>query len=61
VEQYRIEALTGPEWKEIARGTTIGHKKLDRIPLIEASRVRLTIERSRGIPLIRTLGLYQRP
>jgi alpha-L-fucosidase len=61
VEQYRIEALTGPAWKEIARGTTIGHKKLDRIPPTEASRVRLTIERSRGIPLIRTLGLYQRP
>src|SRR5947209_2297244 len=52
VEAYRIDALTGQGWKEVARGTTIGHKKLDRIPAVEASRVRLTIDRSRGTPLL---------
>jgi alpha-L-fucosidase len=61
VEEYCVEALTGQGWKEVFRGTTIGHKKLDRIPETEASRVRLTIERSRGVPLIRTLGLYKAP
>ena len=59
VEQYRVEALTAQGWQEVARGTTIGHKKLDRIPEVEASRVRLTIDRSRGIPLLRALGLFQ--
>ena len=59
VEQYRVEALTGQGWKEVTRGTTIGHKKLDRIPGVEASRVRVTIDRSRGTPLLRTLALYR--
>src|SRR5262249_25941877 len=59
VEEYRVEALTGPGWQEVAGGTTIGHKKLDRFTGVEASRLRLTILRSRGTPLIRTLALYQ--
>jgi alpha-L-fucosidase len=59
VEQYRVEALTGQGWKEVARGTTIGHKKLDRIPVTEASRLRLRIEQSRDVPLIRAVGLYR--
>jgi alpha-L-fucosidase len=59
VEEYRIEALIGPDWKEVARGTTIGHKKLDRLTEVTASRLRLTIPRSRGTPLLRTLALYR--
>ena len=59
VEQYRVEALTGQGWKEVARGTTIGHKKLDRIPETEASRVRLTIYKSRGALMIRAVGSYR--
>ena len=54
-----VEALTEQGWQEVARGTTIGHKKLDRLPPTQAARVRLTLDRSRGVPLLRTLGLYQ--
>jgi len=59
VEEYRIEALSDGSWIEIAKGTTIGHKKLDRFPTVTASRVRLTITRSQGAPLIRTFGLLR--
>jgi alpha-L-fucosidase len=58
VEAYRIEALTPQGWTEVARGTTIGHKKLDRTPQVVATRVRLTIDRSRGTPLLRSLGVH---
>jgi alpha-L-fucosidase len=59
VEAYRLEADAGQGWKEVARGTTIGHKKLDRLPPVEASRLRLTLDRSRGTPLLRALSIYR--
>jgi alpha-L-fucosidase len=31
-------------WRELARGTTIGHAKLDRFPPLMLNRIRLTIE-----------------
>jgi alpha-L-fucosidase len=61
VEEYRIEAWDGQAWKQIAEGTTIGHKKLDRLPDVTATRVRLTIVKSQVFPLIRTFGLYRAP
>jgi len=61
VEEYSIEAWDGQAWKPIAKGTTIGHKKLDCLPDITAGKVRLTIHQSQGPPLIRKFGLYRAP
>ena len=54
-----IEALKDGGWREIGKGTTIGHKKLDRIDPVTTDRVRLTILKSRARPLIQTFGLYR--
>ncbi len=56
VERYRVEVHSGGAWKEIARGTTIGHRKLDRIDPVMADRVRLTIERSLDVPRVSRLA-----
>jgi len=61
VEEYCIEAWDGQTWKQIAEGTTVGHKKLDRFPDVTASKVRLTIAKSQTPPLILAFGLYQAP
>jgi alpha-L-fucosidase len=61
VEAYRIEAWLGAAWQEIARGTTIGHKKLDRFPAVTTNRVRLTILAARDRPRIRRFGLFHAP
>jgi len=61
VEEYRIEAWDGQGWKQIAEGKTIGHKKLDRLSDVTATRVRLTIVKSQASPLIRIFGLYRAP
>ena len=58
VEAYALEAWDGQGWRAIARGTTIGYKKLDRFPDVTASRVRLTISKSRAFPAIREFGLF---
>ncbi len=61
VANYRIEVGTARGWESVAVGTTIGYKKLDRIPRTTARRVRLVIEDARGHPLIAELGLYLDP
>jgi alpha-L-fucosidase len=61
VEEYLLEAWDGNAWKAFAKGTTIGYKKLDRFGDVTASRVRLTVAKSRANPAIRELGLYRAP
>jgi len=61
VEDFRLEAQSGNRWKEFARGTTIGYKRLLRFPVVTASRVRLVIERARTNPTLSSFGLYKAP
>jgi alpha-L-fucosidase len=58
VQQYRVEASDGSAWHTISEGTTIGYRKLDRIPKTKATKVRLTILASRACPTIRGFGLH---
>ncbi|GAB4469011.1 MAG: hypothetical protein OHK0029_41550 [Armatimonadaceae bacterium] len=58
VERYRIEAETETGWQEVARGTTIGHKKLDRFPPVRARKFRVTLDSFRAAPQIRAFGLF---
>ncbi len=60
ISGYRVEAFGDGEWKEISRGTTVGHKKLDRmVAPVTASKVRLVIEKSRATPLVAEFGLHR--
>ena len=61
VEEYALEAWDGKGWRPFARGTTIGHKKLDRFPEVTARRVRIAIRRSRANPTLRAFGLFRAP
>lgn len=58
VREYAIEGLIAGQWKEICRGTAIGHKKIDQFAPIEVSKVRLRVVKSAGEPLIRRLAVY---
>jgi alpha-L-fucosidase len=59
VEQFKLEARVDGTWKEIARATTIGYKRLLRFPEVTTSEVRLTILDSRDCPTIREFGLFK--
>lgn len=58
VQEYKVEGLISGEWKTIASGTTIGHRKLDRFPKVSASKVRFSITKSRACPVIRSVGIH---
>ncbi len=62
VAAYRFEIWDGTAWRTAGSGTTIGHRKLDRLEeSVTAERVRLVIERALADPLIAEIGLYFDP
>jgi alpha-L-fucosidase len=58
VREYVLEGLADGEWRELARGTAIGHKKVDRLAPVTVTAVRLRCLESAGEPSIRTLAVY---
>jgi hypothetical protein len=62
VARYRIEAWQDGAWQTVSQGTTIGHKKLDRLPEpVTTSRLRLVVEDALAEPLIAEMGVYFDP
>jgi len=65
IEAFRLDACIGETCHEFARGTTIGYKRLLRFPDVRIAagqprgRVRLTIEQSRGTPVVSAIGVYK--
>jgi alpha-L-fucosidase len=61
VKSFTVEALVGGDWKEVARGTTIGYKRILRFPAVSATQVRFTVTDAKACPLISNLGLFNAP
>ena len=61
IGSFRLEVWDGKRWKRFTSGTTVGDRRLLRFPVTEAARLRLVIERSRGVPALLDLGLYYDP
>jgi alpha-L-fucosidase len=41
VERYVVTGMVGGEWRELSRGATIGHARIDRIDPVTVSRLRV--------------------
>lgn len=52
VASYAVDAMANGAWQTISNGTTIGHRKLDKVPETTTDRVRLRIVSSDGQPMI---------
>jgi len=61
IEEFFLDAWSGNGWKEIARSTTVGYKRLLRFPEVTSARVRLRITQSRDYPTLSNFGLYRAP
>jgi len=61
VKEFNVEAFVEGNWKEIAKGTTIGYKRILRFPAVEASKVRFNITASKSCPVISNIGIYSAP
>jgi alpha-L-fucosidase len=58
VREYSLEIKQAGAWRPLAQGSCIGHKRIHRLPLIEAEAIRLKVGKARALPLIRELAVY---
>ena len=58
VAGYTLQGSTGGEWRTLARGSTIGFRKLDRFAAADVRRVRLIIDRTVAAPRPVHLALH---
>lgn len=61
VKAFTVEALVDGTWKQVAKATTIGYKRILRFPAIKATQVRFTITDSKSCPVIADIGIYNAP
>jgi len=61
VKAFTVEAFVDGNWKEIAKATTIGYKRILRFPSVKATQVRFSITDSKCSPVISNIGIYDAP
>lgn len=61
IEGFAVDARVGGQWKEIAKATTIGPRRILQTETVEADAVRLRITASRACPTLSTLEVYCAP
>ncbi len=61
VKAFTVEALVDGNWKEVAKATTIGYKRILCFSTITATKLRLNITDSKSCPLISAIGIYHAP
>jgi alpha-L-fucosidase len=58
VTQFSIEANTDGKWKEVAKGSTIGHKKIVRFDKYTTGKLRLKINGALACPVISGVAAF---
>ncbi len=62
VEAFVVEVRSEKQWKEIAKGTSIGNRRLIRLPgKVSSDQVRLRITGAAAGPALSEFGLYAQP
>lgn len=61
IKSFTIEAMVDGNWKELAKATTIGYKRILRFPTVTTTQLRFSITNSKACPLISNIGIYDAP
>jgi alpha-L-fucosidase len=61
VSSFEVDAQLESGWTTVARGTTIGHKRILVFPAVRASKVRVRILEARACPLLSRVSLHLAP
>ena len=58
VAEFAVDAFVQGEWTEIAHGTTIGYKRLIKVPTVNSDKVRVRVIKSFGKPRLGKTSIY---
>ena len=56
---HQIQVFLDNAWKTVATGTTIGYKRIHRLPATKAAKVRLQITETKAAPVLESIGIYK--
>ena len=59
ISKFRIEILLNNNWEPIFEGTTIGYKRIIRIPTVRASKIKLTVTDANNTVAISNFGIFK--
>lgn len=59
ISKFVVHAKIEGEWQTIGEGTTIGYKRLLRIPQVKSQFVRVTITETNNAPALSNFGLFK--
>jgi len=57
--EFDIEAFIDNSWVTIAKGTTIGYKRIFRIDPVKCSKIRININAATNTPALSNFALYK--
>ncbi|MBI5008366.1 MAG: discoidin domain-containing protein, partial [Bacteroidia bacterium] len=61
VQEFSVDALVDNEWQKVTEGTTIGYKVIRKFPVVKATRIKVTISKSKACPVISNVELFRAP
>lgn len=61
VRAFSVSVLEGKAWKEIARETTVGYKRILRLPMTTAKSIRVSILDAKASPVISEVSVFRAP
>jgi alpha-L-fucosidase len=59
IREYRIEGVMDGKWKVLATGSSVGRKKIDVFPDETVTSLRITVTKSKDVPMIRSFAAYE--
>jgi alpha-L-fucosidase len=61
IQGFSVSGYIDGEWKELIKGTTIGNKVIRKLPVINTSKIKVNINKSKACPVISNIELYSAP
>lgn len=58
IRHYVIEGRVDEKWIELATGSAIGYKKIDKFEPVRVEQIRLRVTQSVGEPIIKRIAIY---
>jgi len=58
VKDFTVSVRKNNRWEEVAKGSTIGYKRILKIEPVETNKVKIEITSSKASPLISNIGIY---
>jgi alpha-L-fucosidase len=61
VKSFMVEAFVNGAWKQLAKETSIGYKRILRFPTVTATKLRFSVTDAKSSPLICNMGIFNAP